>query len=503
MARRRLHFGRRGLRRPDRLLAAACLGAMAAAGQAPLGFWWLTLPALWLLTWLVTLPEDTRGTAALGWAAGAGYFAASMFWIMDPFYVDPARDGWMAPFALVGMAGGMAIFWGLAGALAGWLGGRDRTGRALGFAVGLAFTGLLRSYVLTGLPWALVGHVWVGTWVAQADAVVGPIGLSMLTTLAAAAPVAFGLVRGGLLVWALLGSAVAFGGWRLRQPDPPARPQIVRLVQPNAAQSLKWRPDMAPVFFRRLLAETEAPGKRDLTIWPETSVPFLLNRAGAGLGIIAEAGQGAPVALGIQRTEGFRAYNSLAVIQPDGRVGAVYDKHHLVPFGEYIPLGNLFYDLTGVPTYAPSQGYGYSPGPGPQVLDLGALGHVLPLICYEGIFPQDLRTGRRPDWIVQITDDGWFGTLAGPYQHLAQVRLRAIGQGLPILRVANTGVTAVIDAKGRVLKSLPLDTQGHIDTAIPGALAPTPYSRTGDWPMLEILLAAGAGIVSRRRRLGH
>jgi apolipoprotein N-acyltransferase len=281
---------------------------------------------------------------------------------------------------------------------------------------------------------------------------------------------------------------------------PAPRAQTVRLVQPNAPQKLKWRRDYAPMFFDRMLRQTEAPGAPDLTVWPETSVPFLLNRAGEGLKLISEAAGGREVALGIQRTEGMHAYNSLALIGAGGKVQQVYDKHHLVPFGEYIPFGDLYFDITGNPDFAPSQGYGYTPGPGAEVLDLGPLGRMLPLICYEAIFPQDLRTKTRPDWILQITDDGWFGTLSGPYQHLAQVRLRAIEQGLPILRAANTGVSAVIDAKGRILKSVPLGKQGIIDTVIPGALPATPYSRTGDWPVaLVLLLGAGALLAGRRR----
>lgn len=500
---RRIDFGRPRRRRPGAVLAAAAVpvafGALAAAGQAPLGFWWLALPALAGVTWQVTAAPEPRAAIWRGWAAGAGYFAAAMFWIVDPFFVAPAQDAWMAPFALILMAGGLALFWAAAAALA-WLVGGDRRGRALGFALGLAAAGLARTYVFTGLPWALIGHIWVGSWAAQVDAITGPIGLSLLAGLIAAGPVGFGWLPGLLFSAAFLGAAMGYGGWRLAQPMPPDQAEIVRLIQPNAAQSLKWRPDMASLFFERLLKQTALPGHPALVVWPETSVPFLLNRPGDGLRLIAEAAHGAPVALGIQRTEGLRAYNSLALLDAQGEVTDVYDKHHLVPFGEYVPFGDLFWRLTGNDAFAPSQGYGYSPGPGPRVLDFGPLGQVLPLICYEAIFPQDLRVALRPSWILQITDDGWFGTLSGPYQHLAQVRLRAIEEGLPILRDANTGVTAVIDARGRVLKSLPLDTEGVIDTPIPGALPATPYSRTGDWPMLALLGLIGAALLRRRLR---
>lgn len=497
---RRLDLGRPGRRRPGRFLAAPALGALVAAGQAPLAFWWVAVTALAALTWLIAETEDVRAATALGWLAGVGYFGAAMFWIVDPFFVDAAQDGWMAPFALFLMAGGMALFWALAGGVSALL-GADPRGRALGFAVALAASDLVRGDIFTGLPWALVGHIWIGTWPAQAAAVFGAVGLSLMTTLAAAAPTAFGAVRGAVFAWALIGAAGGWGLVRLRAPEPEPTALTVRLIQPNAAQHLKWRSDLAPMFFDRLLKHTAAPGRPDLIVWPETSVPFLLNRPGDGLKLIAEAAHGIPVALGVQRTEGYRAYNSLAFLNGDGTPGPVYDKHHLVPFGEYIPLGDLFWRLTGIESYAPSQGYGYSSGPGPQVLSLGRLGHVLPLICYEAVFPQDLRAPTRPDWILQVTDDGWFGTLSGPYQHFAQVRLRAIEQGLPILRAANTGVSGVIDAKGRVLQRIPLETEGHIDVIIPSALPATLYSRTGDWPILVLMLILAADLI--RRRLQH
>lgn len=485
-----------------RLVLAAGLGAATATGQAPLGLWFLALPALAGLTFLVARETAVRAAALIGWLAGAGYFAGAMFWIVEPFLVDAPRHGWMAPFALLAMAFGMALFWLLAAGVAAWL-----RGGAMGFAVALAAVELLRGYVLTGLPWALVGHVWIGTPVAQAAAFVGPVGLTLLTTLAAALPVALPR-RGAGAGLAVLGLAAAWAGGaaRLAQPEAPAaNAPVVRLVQPNAEQHLKWRGDMVQLFLDRQLAQTAAPPeheggrKPDLVIWGETAVPWLLNRPGPVLEMIAAAAQGAPVALGIQRSEGLRYYNALAVIGPDARPLAVYDKFHLVPFGEYVPFGDVLGDL-GVTAFAAREGYGYSKGPGARVLDLGALGKVQPLICYEAVFPQDLRAApERPDWLLQITNDGWFGRVSGPYQHLAQARLRAVEQGLPLIRVANTGMSAVIDAKGRVLRSLPLGAVGIIDAPLPPPLPATPYARSGDLPAALLLLAALAGLALRRR----
>ncbi|MGC1489717.1 MAG: apolipoprotein N-acyltransferase, partial [Albidovulum sp.] len=218
----------------------------------------------------------------------------------------------------------------------------------------------------------------------------------------------------------------------------------------------------------------------DLIIWPETAVPYLLEDAGLILEEAIFNSGGVPLATGVQRAEGPLYFNSLIVTDAFGAVQSTYDKHHLVPFGEYFPFGD-FLARFGITAFAARYGRGYTPGPGAVVLDLGAAGKVLPLICYEAVFPQDLNAAaERADWILQITNDGWFGTQAGPYQHLAQARLRAIEQGLPLMRVANTGVTAAIDAKGRVTQSLALGEVGWLDVAVPTALAPTLYARTGD-----------------------
>lgn len=496
-----------GGRVPRQVLAgAAALGALAAAGQAPLGYWWLALPALAGVTLLVASRAAWRPAVLTAWSAGAGYFAAALFWIVEPFMVDAATDGWMAPFALIFMAGGMALFWALAGAAAAL--GRGRAMRALGFALGLAATDLLRGYVFTGFPWALAGHIWIGTPVMQAAAWVGPVGLSLLTTLVAAAP-SLAQGRRGRVAATLVAAGVLAGLWlggtaRLAAPlAGAATPVHVRLVQPNATQSLKWRADKWDEFIARQFDLTAEPADRplDLIVWPETSVPWLLDRSGTLLADIAAAAGGVPVAVGIQREEGLRYFNSLAFANARGSLTHVYDKWHLVPFGEYVPFGDRL-SAFGIAAFAAQSGYGYSAGPGPAVVDLGRAGRVLPLICYEAVFPQDLRTDTRPDWILQVTNDGWFGDLAGPYQHLAQARLRAVEQGLPLLRTANTGVSAVIDGRGQVLQSLPLNTAGRIDADVPPALPPTPYSRTGDWPATILLLAGllGLAIPLRHRK---
>jgi len=206
--------------------------------------------------------------------------------------------------------------------------------------------------------------------------------------------------------------------------------------------------------------------------------------------VMAQAAQGVPVVFGIQRYEDRKVFNTAAVLQSDGTLGPRYDKYHLVPFGEYVPFGELLARF-GIHGLAATQGNGFSAGPAPQVMDLDGLGKALPLICYEAVFPNDVNAApERPDFLMQLTNDAWFGQISGPYQHLAQARLRAIEQGLPLIRAANTGVSAVIDAKGRVLAELPLGVAGHLDYQLPAANDPTFYSRTGDYFAALAMIAA-------------
>jgi apolipoprotein N-acyltransferase len=235
-------------------------------------------------------------------------------------------------------------------------------------------------------------------------------------------------------------------------------------------------------------------GAPDAVIWPETAIPWGLTYAENVLQEISAAASGTPVILGVQRTEGMRHFNTLIALGPQGQVTQMYDKHHLVPFGEYMPLGD-FAARFGIYGLAPQNGAGFSAGPGARLMDLGPLGRALPLICYEAVFAHDVNAApARADFIIHATNDAWFGTYAGPQQHLAQARMRAIEQGLPVARVANTGITAMIDPWGRMTASIGLGQAGYIDAALPLPGAPTLYSRTGDVPyaaLLGLLLALG------------
>lgn len=477
------------------------LGGAIALGQAPFDLPYVAFPALIglfaVLSW--HRPHGLRA-ALLGWVAGLGYFGIALHWIVEPFLVEPELYGWLAPFGLVGLAGGLALFW----ALAVWLAQRFGGG-PWRMAIALALAELARGTVLTGFPWALVGYIWADTVFAQLAALIGPYGLTTLTLLMAALPVwfwqcfaiplpvlraarVFGITVGvGMVPWF---AADLLDGREV--PAPGADAPVLRLIQPNAPQDQKWDPEMIPLFFNRMVSYSATAPAPDLILWPESAVPELLERAEAMLGYISEQSGGVPLVLGIQRSEGADFYNSAVYVDGKGTPGALYDKHHLVPFGEYMPFPDFWLRL-GITGLAARVETGYSPGNGPAVMDIG-FANVIPLICYEAVFPGYARIAPRPDMLLQLTNDAWFGQFSGPYQHLAQARMRAIETGLPMVRVANTGVSAVIDAKGRITHHLPLGEAGFLDAPMPAALPPTLYARLGDGPVgvLLIFLACAA-----------
>ncbi|WP_341366806.1 apolipoprotein N-acyltransferase [Yoonia sp. BS5-3] len=476
------------------------LGGLAGLGQAPLDIWPATILALAILLYLHSKTTAPRPAVLHVWLFGIGYFAFSLRWIIEPFLVDIARHGWMAPFAICLMAAGAALFW----AVAAWCACRVSLRNAPMLGLAIVIAEVTRSLILTGFPWALLGHVWISTGLAQLAAFGGPHLLSLISMIAAWALVSLagrfrviGIVTLGLLV------TVSF----VLRPGPAdpvaADAPVVRIVQPNALQHQKWDPAYRDVFLNRLVTLTGQGATPDLVVWPETSVPYLLNYIEDDLSLFSEAVRGAPLVFGVQRADTERRfYNSLVVMDAGGRVQSIYDKQHLVPFGEYIPGAGLL-GRVGAAGLARNLGSGFTSGDVPGPIDLPGIGAAIPLICYEGIFAEELTDGGdRARLLLLITNDAWFGQAAGPYQHLAQARLRAIEQGLPMVRAANTGISAMIDAKGRILSQLGLDRDGALDVALPPALPPTLYAQFGDWPFLAVLFLLTLGCYGLSRREG-
>ena len=495
---------------PSRSLALAALaGALAGTGQAPFGLLPLSLAGFVGAFILLERAPGPRTAAWVGWATGTAYFIVTLHWIVEPFFVDAARHGWMAPFAIIFLAGGLALFW------AGAFWAARRVARALPALV-FAWPALmtlaewLRGWVFTGFPWATVGYIWTEWPAIQLAAWLGGAGLTLVTLLGAA-------IAGGIIAWnwrsplvilaPLALTAVSLGG-SILEPGPPqgleGRP-VVRIIQPNAPQHEKWDPEHVLTFYNRQLDFTARPAEGvgpELIVWPESAIPWSGEMAEVALSQISERARGTPVALGIQRLDPMgRYFNSMAVVGGGGEALALYDKHHLVPFGEYMPLASVA-QAAGITGLAANDAAGFTPGPGPEVLDLGRVGMALPLICYELIFPRNIgEAAVRPDFLLHLTNDAWFGQTAGPQQHLAQARFRAVEQGLPVVRAANTGISAMIDARGRVLSALPLGQAGYLDAPLPEPLPPTFFARAGNLPVLVVaaLLLVVAGALQLRR----
>lgn len=482
-------------------------GIAIALGQAPMSAFWVAVPAIGFAIFLGLYAATPRHAARRGMMITTGYAALTFIWIVEPFLVDITTHGWMAPIALFFMATGVGLFGALAFFLARRIAPAGSWALVLALATFWTATEMLRSYALTGFPWGLTSYIWIDTPVYQLAYIIGPHGLTLLTTLLAGGiahaihekrfvPILAGISL-GFAIW-IIGVQSLNRGMVIDAPTGP----IVRLIQPNADQDQKWDPEMMPVFYNRQLSLTaqEAENPLDLIIWPEVAVPFLLSDPSAPLWEISGAADDIPVVIGAQRFEDTSAFNSLAVLGAAGEIQHIYDKHHLVPFGEYLPLGSVLNKI-GLRALAAQFGNAYSAGPGSRVLDLGTLGKVMPLICYEAIFPHELRrVPIRPNWMLMITNDAWFGKKSGPFQHLAQARARAIEFGLPMVRAANTGVSAVIDAHGNVIASMPLGVSGFLDAAIPRARAPGLYWRYGDIPIGMLLIVLGSLVILKKNR---
>lgn len=497
---------------PALVRGALCFaaGLLAALGLPPIGAW--PLAFLGFPLFLFILAGARRGFL-LGWLFGLGYFTLALHWIGFAFLVEAETYLWMMPFMLGVLAGGMAIYWGLAALLARWLGGRG-VSLVLAFAAALGAMEWLRGHLFTGFPWAAPGQmVDAMGGLAQLCSLIGMTGLTLLIVLWASLSYGFladrrRTARLGLAGLALLlPLAWSWGAWRLADAgDATVAGISVRIVQPNVPQEQKWRDDNARAIFDDLLRLSAMPtasrpdGIAGVTylIWPESAVPFLIDESpGAKAELAPMLGGRTALITGAIRLDRTVApepavHNSVIVFDGFAEPVARYDKWRLVPGGEFLPLGWLLEPL-GFRRVVETPG-SFTAGPGPQSLMLPGGLSVAPLICYEVIFPNRLLDpDLRPQAIINVTNDGWFGRSTGPFQHLAQARLRAIEQGIPVLRAANTGISAVIDPYGRIGEQLPLGAQGVIDAAVPQALPGTFYAWWSDFALLFMIMAASLG----------
>ena len=496
------------LRSPAKLGIAVAAGACLVLALPPYSILPLALVAFAALALLLRGATSLRGLG-LGYMFGLGQFVPGLFWITESFQVEADRFGWLALPAVFGLAGLLSAFPALACAAAARM-ARSGLPPALLLATSWAASEWLRGHVLTGFPWNLAAYT-LADWnvLSQGASVAGSYGLGFLFVLCASlAGLAFGPADRHLRMLRLTGAATilvsvaGFGAIRLATSDQPSdRGTQIRVVQPNIAQSAKWDEASRKANILRLFSLSARSGSFDLLLWPETAWPgFLAEDRGARvmLGwLLSETGvllTGSPER---EKTGAGTVYrNSVLAIAPDGTVLTRYAKHHLVPFGEYVPWRSV------LPLQRLVQSLGdFAPGPGPRTLAIGPHPYVGVAICYEAIFPGHVTDDAiRPDWIFSATNDAWFGTSIGPWQHLATTRMRAVEEGLPLVRAANTGISAVVDPYGRTLAMLELGTPGIIDTRLPQPLPPTLYARFGDWAALALVLLTWA-IVKMRPQL--
>ena len=473
-------------------------GAVAGMGHPPLAAPPAVIIGFAVAARMLAHARSWQAAARFGWLFAASHFAVVMIWVVEPFLVFPERHGWMAPLAVAALAGGLALFWS-AGFAAAWALGSGPVSRAVALAVTTVAAEALREVVFTGFPWGLPGYAWSATPVAQLAALIGPLGLSFLTVLAAAALVRDRLLPAGIIVVISCVASLWVFGLARQQSAPLAAPlaPLVRLVQPDVGQDLKWDPDHTEEHYQRLLdlSGQDAVESPAVVVWPETAATFLLSGEDDRLAEISAAAGGMAV-IGIRRYVGGRIFNSMAVIGPGGALEEAYDKRKLVPFGEYIPFGD-FLARQGFSGLATDETGAFSAGQGGAIFPVQPLGRALAIICYEAIFWSALRREERPDVMIQVTNDAWFGSLSGPQQHLEQVRMRAIELGVPVLRAANTGITAAIDSHGNTIGRIELGQQGILDVRLPPPRAPTWFARLGHLPLL-ILSVLLAGLLAWR-----
>ena len=495
---------------------ALLAGLAAALAHPPFG----VLPGLLgyaLLLWLLDTIDDPRPLRAAffrGWLAGLGYFGLGTWWIGEAFMVDAANQGWMAPFAIAAMAGGLALFWGVAAVLYRLI-RPPGVRRVLVFAGAFAALEWTRGHILTGFPWNLPGETWkAGSAPSQAAAIVGAYGLTWITLAIAATPAVWrdGLAgRKAVAAAAAVLAALYINGWMPAAPAPKTTSPTVRIVQANIRQDLKWDEGRFAQIARSYVELTARPYKdgkpADIVVWPEGALPLSLNdylAPGVWVreAIIDALQPGQLLLIGGYRQDGTLQnpvyFNSLVALRrgaDDIEVVGIYDKHRLVPFGEFLPMDALLTDL-GVKSLA-HLGDGFETGPRPAPLQVAPDLIVQPLICYEALFPGLAKPDPRVRALVNVSNDAWFGVTSGPLQHLNLASYRAIETGLPIIRATPTGVSALIDARGRIVGDarLNLGETGVIDGVLPDMGTATPFGRLGNAPfILMILISAFAGV---------
>ncbi|MEE2774899.1 MAG: apolipoprotein N-acyltransferase [Pseudomonadota bacterium] len=459
------------------------IGVGLASGQMPFDLPFVGFASLILVGFIwQRLSLNLVSAFKSGVAFGLGYFSVTFLWIFQPFLVEPSATGWMAPFAFVGLVTCLSFCWGLAFFFAEYLANKkSRLQRLLMLWAILSLVEILRSDFVFNFPWGLISAIWINTSISQILALVGPNGLTSLIILSAfliSKPI-FSSFLGLFLI-----AALSFiGSKHFEEPLSVQENQLlIRIIQPNIPQSKKWKSELAREFLELhlSLSQSENDEPIDLVVWPETAINYFFE-LDTEIQKLIQQNIDTPLILGLRRFEpgNKKLFNSAYFLNQNGEVEFIYDKTHLVPFGEYIPLGDFFsrFGLFGLATDGIT---GFTPGLRKGVVRTLGIPPVSISICYETIFSREIDyTSHGAKWLLQITNDAWFGSFNGPPQHLTLARMRAIEQGLPLIRSANTGISVVTDPFGKVLKKIDLGKRGYIDVALPANISSTVYSRVG------------------------
>ena len=498
---------------------ALLAGVSAALAHPPFGLL-IGLLGFGLLMHLLDRPDQVRPLRSAfwrGWLAGSAYFLISTWWVGEAFLVDFEAHGWQAPFAVGFLAGGLGLLWGAAGVVYRLL-RPEGAWRVLTFAAVFALFEWLRGHILTGFPWDLPGEAWrAGGLVSQSAWLMGVYALSFVTLAISAAPAlwfANDTSRSKWLASAVSGlvlvSLLIFGAARLSGSSSAPTPLTVRVVQANIEQAAKWTPESFRTIFDTYTQLTAAPAPGgtvpQLVIWPESAIPadsgaYLAEGSWTRAALMEALKPGQILVMGAVRTESAagdtRYFNAVLALRRDvtGLTPlAGYDKHHLVPFGEYMPMDKLMGAIGFKALVHVSDGF--TPGPEPAPIRIDGLPLVQPLICYESLFPGFVRRDRpRPGWIANVSNDAWFGQTSGPWQHLNLASYRSIEDGIPMVRATPTGVSALVDAYGRPLRLLGPGKKGVIDAALPATAPSGPYRVFGDL-LFCLMVVAGIGIAA-------
>jgi apolipoprotein N-acyltransferase len=490
-------------KKKKRAVAAFLLGVCATLSLPP--FFVLPMLMLSVCGWFVLARSALTGRQALltGWWWGLGFFMSGLYWMCISLLVDAEKFAWLIPFCLFGLNGIIALYPALA-TFAFWKISKkfqlELLPATLLFVVCWSVSEYLRSLLFTGFPWNLVGYTWA-VWVPamQSASIIGIQGLTLITMLLAISPIWFSLHRKTFMgLWTLWAAVLVWGVQHVPTNIAETKTQI-RIVQASIPQTLKWDPKERINGIRKhfSLSIQDSEVKPDIIIWPESAVPLAINQEPILTRDLAKIApeKGALITGGI-RIDDAQYYNSIYAITNAG-IAAVYDKHHLVPFGEFVPFRSIL-PLDKI-TYGTTD---FSRGKGALTMDIDGIPSFNPLVCYEAIFSGDIHVDpSRTRWMLNLTNDAWFGTSTGPYQHFHMTRFRAVEFGLPLVRAANTGISAVIDPYGRITHSLGLNESGALNAALPEArmVASTWFAYLGNLPYL-LMLCVILGLLFWRNR---